>query len=797
MVSSINAIDKESVHRICSGQVVLDIATAVKELLENSIDAGATSIDIRFKDQGRTCIEVVDNGSGIEPSNYDSLALKHYTSKLSCFEDIESVMTFGFRGEALSSLCALSHFKVITATKEQTPMGVQLEYDSHGILTQQKPFSSKVGTTVTLSDIFYSLPVRQREFRNNIKREYNKCLNLIQAYSLILTNVKVSVYNQMGTGPSNLVSATKNNKQITDNINDIFGRKVVNQVMPFTVDLGSIVDDGLFTGYITKPEWGIGRSSADRQYCYVNGRPCLLPKFSKCVNEVYKSFIISQYPLLIADLKLPTNAYDVNVTPDKRTIFIHKERDILGLISEKLTELMEPSRSTFEENNTLADIFKREQTKATEETFKSSTTTTQPTQSLLEKRTSSSSTTQHTPSKRSKITINSFKMTDAPVNNLFRYNITRTTNNDNEEQIEEDEPMEQHRHIPEKQEEEEEEEEEEEVIMKEEEPNQDNDEMMNVKPIEYVEITTTITKEQQEEDNNTNMEIDEIKPMIATDDQVEYINPINGPWMTHGHSIEIANTFNYASLLLHDIEAAPHPVTSNDMQDANIQIQDQHTVERTLSRMIHKPDFARMQVIGQFNKGFMITNLDDTDLYIIDQHASDEKYNFETLQATTQMKSQRLFQPRSLDLTASEELVVMDHIEIFKQNGFEVKVSPENEPTQRVQLVSVAQSKNTMFDHNDFSELVFKIRERPGEMVHCSKTRDMFASRACHKAVRIGQALTKKQMKQIINHMGEIDQPWNCPHGRPTMRHLCSLAKVKTKPIERKLKLSGSLIQKV
>jgi DNA mismatch repair protein PMS2 len=107
-----------------------------------------------------------------------------------------------------------------------------------------------------------------------------------------------------------------------------------------------------------------------------------------------------------------------------------------------------------------------------------------------------------------------------------------------------------------------------------------------------------------------------------------------------------------------------------------------------------------MQVVGQFNKGFMIANLDDADLYIIDQHASDEKYNFETLQATTQMKSQRLFQPRSMDLTASEELVVMDHLLIFNQNGFEVKVSPENEPTKRIQLVSVAQSKNTMFDHH-------------------------------------------------------------------------------------------------
>ena len=104
---SVEAIDRKSVHQICSGQVVLNLATAVKELVENSLDAGATNIDVRLKEGGSELLEVVDNGSGVEPRNFDALTMKHYTSKLRDFSDLASVGTFGFRGEALSSLCAL------------------------------------------------------------------------------------------------------------------------------------------------------------------------------------------------------------------------------------------------------------------------------------------------------------------------------------------------------------------------------------------------------------------------------------------------------------------------------------------------------------------------------------------------------------------------------------------------------------------------------------------------------------------------------------------------------------------
>ena len=128
----IHAIDESSVRLICSGQVVVDLATAVKELVENAIDAGATVVDIKLKDMGLEHIEVSDNGAGIDPCNYDSIALKHFTSKLNQFEDLEQLQSFGFRGEALNALCELSGRFSVTTRQSVQEIGYQLTFDTLG-----------------------------------------------------------------------------------------------------------------------------------------------------------------------------------------------------------------------------------------------------------------------------------------------------------------------------------------------------------------------------------------------------------------------------------------------------------------------------------------------------------------------------------------------------------------------------------------------------------------------------------------------------------------------------------------
>jgi len=139
----IQALDAAAVHRICSGQVILDLATAVKELLENALDAGATSIVVSLVGHGSVSLEVADNGSGVTADCRASLALKHWTSKLRSFSDLASVASFGFRGEALSSLCALGDLAVTTRC-EGEPTATALTYNNEGVLVQQRPASRTV-----------------------------------------------------------------------------------------------------------------------------------------------------------------------------------------------------------------------------------------------------------------------------------------------------------------------------------------------------------------------------------------------------------------------------------------------------------------------------------------------------------------------------------------------------------------------------------------------------------------------------------------------------------------------------
>lgn len=141
-----------------------------------------------------------DNGSGIAPDDYETIALKHYTSKLAVYDDLSSLQTFGFRGEALSSLCALSKFHIVTTRTEDGPKGTKLEFEHSGKLKGTSVVAAKQGTTVSVESLFFNLPVRRKELEKNVKREYNKVLQLLNSYACISVGVKFSVSNQIPKG---------------------------------------------------------------------------------------------------------------------------------------------------------------------------------------------------------------------------------------------------------------------------------------------------------------------------------------------------------------------------------------------------------------------------------------------------------------------------------------------------------------------------------------------------------------------------------------------------------------------
>lgn len=256
--------------------------------------------------------------------------------------------TFGFRGEALSSLCSLAELSIITrhSTNEH---GFKLQFDYNGLLEKKEPCAREVGTTVHVKNIFKCLPVRVKEFQRNLKKEYIRAIQILYSYCLISTETKITCTNSISGKASNLVVSTVNSSSILNNINIIFGKKSSNGLIkiellpPDELTLqeynlpNNIIVDFEWDCYISSCEHDVGRFTSDRQFFYINGRPCDLIKISKLINQIYHKYNSKQYPFIFLNLKLNKYSTDINVTPNKRIIFCTQQNLILATLKYSLT----------------------------------------------------------------------------------------------------------------------------------------------------------------------------------------------------------------------------------------------------------------------------------------------------------------------------------------------------------------------------------------------------------------------------------------------------------------------------
>ncbi|KAJ3412800.1 Mismatch repair endonuclease pms2 [Chytridiales sp. JEL 0842] len=762
-MSKIKAIDRTSIHRICSGQVILDLATAVKELVENSLDASASTIEVRLKDYGLDGLEVLDNGCGIQPEDYETLALKHYTSKIGEFEDLLTVRSFGFRGEALSSICGIGKLIVTTCTKDQEPVGVKLDYDSHGRLQSQTPIAREHGSTMSIKALFENLPVRYREFKKNIKREYAKCLDLMQAYALISDGVRISCSNQTGKGERVKQLATGGNRSMKDNFANVFGTKSLQSIMEisFTVDVddtsGEVPEKKKIeiSGLISRPLPNMGRSNTDRQYLYINKRPCELPKLAKVINEVYRTYNFQQYPIVVLNLSMPSGMYDVNVTPDKRTIFIHNERNIFESIKAELETAFTPARGftiasvknvgAFESSvaaptdGTPEKPVKPPLTEHTQQSQEIATAL--PQKSIKEQPRVIEFTSLVNRPLSKELSPSENTLPPSPASSfqaswqaLFATAQAKHTISENQSK----KPATQTPHT-----------------------NPAASKRTFSSPFPIIK-------------NSQHMELNEQKPV----DQ-RYISDIRQNIKAFASASLIRGNYKAKKALAKRKQSAAfEPPPPQESFAAGIGPDKAELAIEEFNRMIRKDDFRKMEILGQFNLGFIIVRLSN-DLFIVDQHArdvyfcvktilhtfpntiiSDEKYNYEMLTASLRITTQRLISPMPLNLTPQAEVTAMDHTDILKRNGFEVEYSGIEEPGRRLSLISVPQSSTIQFNRDDLEDLLHKIAEGAGEKVCCSRILTMLASKACRKSVMIGDPLDMSQMRSIVGHMSELNQPW-------------------------------------
>ncbi|KAJ5499224.1 DNA mismatch repair protein C-terminal [Penicillium expansum] len=956
-MATIQAIEARSVHQIQSGQVIVDLCSVAKELVENSLDAGATTIEVRFKNNGLDLIEVQDNGSGISPENYENVALKHYTSKLSSYDDLSSLHTFGFRGEAISSLCALADFHIVTAQEKQVPRANRLDFEQSGKLRKTQIVAGQKGTTASVEGIFKRLPVRRRELEKNIKREYGKVLNLLHAYACISTGVRFSVRNTVGKTRNVVVFSTNGNKTTKENIANVYGAKTLSALISLDLELEfepatatkRAGDDQLskiqVRGHISRPVFGEGRQTPDRQMFFVNSRPCGLPQIQKAFNEVYKSFNVSQSAFIFADFQMDTNAYDVNVSPDKRQILLHDAGAMIESLKVSLAQLFADADQTVPQSTVKSKPLPKQQplsslpgfvtarelsessgltTPNQDRTKESSVDTPGASQQSAIQRFASSQagmgSAQATPSPARSMrtpraaTNRSSMSTPAPseletpaaaisddelfvreatqeepdptpisqepssqpsapdetpsrargdpaeipniVQNAFdrmrprrepaelatitignRTITSMVGSGPPRKRFSEDPPLmrepprrKRRIHTPSRpnifgehmkafaapgsqlDDEEDEEgsaseddqvEENGDDILSEIEETQDDVDYVPDQDIVQSETGNTETKDKEtaadenlDEAEKKAQEEATVQRLIHQAEETAMLpqeNSVNrakkmSKGATHRDAtIQLVGTVDgsISSLqsqlitLQRTMQAGPKK-TEEEATDLG-----ERTAEDKLSLTVSKNDFAQMRIIGQFNLGFIIAvrpGEDHDELFIIDQHASDEKFNFERLQAETVVQNQRLVRPQRLDLTAVEEEVVLENRVALEKNGFLVTIDESgDEPIgRRCQLVSLPLSKEVVFGVRDLEELIVLLSEsistsNGASVPRPSKVRKMFAMRACRSSIMIGKTLTSRQMERVVQNMGTIDKPWNCPHGRPTMRHLMSL----------------------
>lgn len=314
-------------------------------------------------------------------------AAKYHTSKLREFNDLETVATFGFRGEALSSLCALSDMKIVTK-HGSVDVATKLELNNRGEIVKRTPCARQTGTTVTLSNLFASLPVRKREFQRNIQKEFAKMCSMLQGYGLIAYGKRIILTNHTAKGGKSTIMSTNGSQSMMENIVAVFGSKqssnllrirppiepneVLTQEVLKSLDSSiNVSDDDLeklglhrfeFDGYVSSCSHGCGRSARDRQFFFVNGRPCDPKTVAKLANEVYHRYNQNQHPFIVLNIVVERHEVDVNVTPDKRQVMVNNETVLRLALKKSLLTTFGHVPSTFKvENQTIPNLFSARQ----------------------------------------------------------------------------------------------------------------------------------------------------------------------------------------------------------------------------------------------------------------------------------------------------------------------------------------------------------------------------------------------------------------------------------------------------
>ena len=658
-MNRINILNADTANKIAAGEVVERPSSVVKELVENSLDAGAKNITIEIQNGGESLIKIIDDGSGVHPEDVEKAFNPHATSKIKDTYDIFSINTLGFRGEALPSIASIARVDFKSKVSD-FDMGKELVI-SGGEKESLTDCSMNRGTQIEVRDLFFNVPARKK-FLKTTARESALINDLVNRISLANPDVSFKLFNN-----NKKILNTYGNGKLIDVIRTIYGKSTAENLIYFEEHK----DTASVYGFIGNDT--LARASRNNQSLFVNKRYVKNRSLTVAVENAFRSFnVTGKFPFFVLFIDTYPELIDVNIHPTKSEIKFKDERFIFKVVFDAVHSAMrEYVKDTFtlpEEEEKKFEALKEEviQESLDEEI------------STLEKL---------------KENINYKVSEDRKKEEIYSYN-----------------------------------------------PSKDYEAKTEVNiPVDF------LSKENQEESSkfNNSLENNDFKEVSAKR-EISY-DPI---------------------LIKNELKDKVSESTSESLERSDYKC-NKNEYGNSIEEIIYREaKFPKLKVIGQFNKTYILAEYDST-LYLIDQHAAHEKILFEKYSsdiAKKKVEIQPLMIPLVVTLPTEDYLYYDENKEIFEKAGF--KISDFGDNSIRIEEVPY------FLDKLNPTELIISMinnlkKMGTGETVEVKYNK--IASMSCRAAVKANDVLSILEMENLIEDLRYINDPFHCPHGRPTI----------------------------
>ena len=795
-------LDELTINQIAAGEVIERPASVVKEMVENSIDAGATNIVVEIKNGGISFIRVSDNGKGIAQDDLEIAFERHATSKIRSAADLDTVTSMGFRGEALASIAAVANVELVSKTQEQE-IGYRVVVEAGDILEKEE-MGCRTGTTITVRNLFFNTPVRYKF----LKKDYTESgyiEDVITRIALVNPNVAIKL---ISTGKT--VIQTNGNGNLKDVVYSIYGKDIANGIM----DVSYNFEDIEINGVIGKPE--IARSNRSNQLFFVNKRYIKDKTLTSATEQAYKGLIpIGKFGFVILNLKMNPAKVDVNVHPAKLEVRFQEEnkvfqavyhaiKDILlksELVKDPVKEIEENknridrSAVSFEErlrnlreskkensqnglfgfrkqhekeieeyneqeskiktNNIIEDVYKNNTLEKASGKPIDTTDVLEKLREMKQKIENEISNNDTTGIIKLNEESSIYGKENNTVNNIEKNeNQTEKKLEDNQESVVNTIKTQAQENIESK--------EAEEVENKNEtvKPEQLD---ANLKVEENTEKKVVLTEQEKEEQKQ---KIDQINEVIENLDNPELKQEFGEIKEKIGQLDDNTKVVSedFDEMYTKLFGRAPIKEQESKKENSAIDLIKDNVSIFEKEEKLQKPDY---KFVGIVFKTYIILELKD-EMYILDQHAAHERIMYEKVKknyySNEEKDSQLLLLPDVITLTHKEMDIAKENMDIFEKAGFSLEEFGEN----TIKLTGVP---NVCIDL-DTKELFLETLDEINTVARTAKQEKeekFIATVACKSAVKANMALTPEEVEKLMEQLLSLPNPFTCPHGRPTV----------------------------